>query len=189
MTQSNTCPECKGSGVYQGLNTVEPCRACGGKKAETLVRGSEVDLSKWPTYHATTSTKAFDVLRDAQQACQQFSGQPMRHEIEEQAAEPKPFDEIMPAELEELDDGDRVSVEIHCNDPRRPFDAVDKFVGRKLFGKPINTFHLESVYVVDGLQGVFGELVHLPFASEFAARNRATLSDPCQDMLFIPVED
>ena len=23
------CPECKDTGIYQGLNTVEPCRACG----------------------------------------------------------------------------------------------------------------------------------------------------------------
>ena len=47
IMSENTCSECNGSGVYQGLNTVEPCRMC-----------------------------------------QQFSGQPIRHEIEEQIAEP-----------------------------------------------------------------------------------------------------
>lgn len=32
------CPECKGSGKYVGLNTVEPCAACGGRgKAPTLI--------------------------------------------------------------------------------------------------------------------------------------------------------
>jgi hypothetical protein len=99
----------------------------------------------------------------------------------------KPFDEIMPAEHEELDDGDRITVQIHCDNPRRSFKAVDRFVGRKLFGKPVNTFHLESVYLVDNLPGVFGEMLYLPIASTFAAENRATLSDPCQDMLFIPI--
>jgi hypothetical protein len=30
------CPDCKDTGVYQGLNTVEPCRACGGKRTESI---------------------------------------------------------------------------------------------------------------------------------------------------------
>jgi hypothetical protein len=46
---------------------------------------------------------------------------------------------------------------------------------------------LESVYLVDNLPGVFGEMLYLPITSTFAAENRATLSDPCQDMLFIPI--
>lgn len=30
MSETYNCPECKDTGVYQGLNSVEPCRACGG---------------------------------------------------------------------------------------------------------------------------------------------------------------
>lgn len=99
------------------------------------------------------------------------------------------IDEIMPAELEDLSDGDRLSVQIHCDDTRRSLKAVDRFVGRKLFGKPVNTFHLESVCGVDCLPGaVFGELVYLEITSTFAAQNRATISDPCDDMHFVLLE-
>ena len=30
-TSDFVCPECKDTGEYRGLNTVEPCRACGGR--------------------------------------------------------------------------------------------------------------------------------------------------------------
>ena len=29
-----TCPECKGTGRYVGLNSIEPCRACAQKSEE-----------------------------------------------------------------------------------------------------------------------------------------------------------
>lgn len=32
------CPECNGTGEYRGLNVVEPCRACGGKKPKLPVK-------------------------------------------------------------------------------------------------------------------------------------------------------
>lgn len=28
------CPECRGEGVYRGLNTIEPCRTCGKKEGD-----------------------------------------------------------------------------------------------------------------------------------------------------------
>ena len=28
------CPDCKGTGVYRGFNTVEACKACGGNKTQ-----------------------------------------------------------------------------------------------------------------------------------------------------------
>jgi len=82
VTESYSCPECKGSGVYHGLNTVEPCRACGGKNLTQAVSLSQDQLlgiagknppPAWWYYGETIS----DV-------CQQFSGQPMRHELSEQ---------------------------------------------------------------------------------------------------------
>jgi hypothetical protein len=193
-----TCPECNGTGVYQGLNTVEPCRACGGFK-------SMGDFSK-AVMQAETGGPMDGRLKEIEKpsTIKQFLEDVKAHTSYGQspsvdvmitwtcqsgpdAEMPKPFDEIMPAEHEELDDGDRITVQIHCDNPRRSFKAVDRFVGRKLFGKPVNTFHLESVYLVDNLPGVFGEMLYLPIASTFAAENRATLSDPCQDMLFIPI--
>jgi hypothetical protein len=60
-----SCPECKDTGEYRGLNTVEPCRACGGKKPS---------LATNPLYRHFLP----EVL----------SGQSVRHEIEEQIAGP-----------------------------------------------------------------------------------------------------
>lgn len=75
-----TCPECNGTGVYQGLNTVEPCRACGGKKRiGALVDG------------LTASTEGFSTaLQNATEACRRFAGQSLLHEIEELATEELP---------------------------------------------------------------------------------------------------
>jgi hypothetical protein len=79
------CPECKDTGEYRGLNTVEPCRACGGKKPKPIHLNPRL---------------VGEILRDAEShavadVCQQFaippgvlSGQSIRHEIEEQITEP-----------------------------------------------------------------------------------------------------
>lgn len=77
------CPECKDTGIYQGLNTVEPCRACGGKQRENI-----------PPLNLTASPKRFESAletagRILAKAARESGGQSIRHEIEEQTTEPK----------------------------------------------------------------------------------------------------
>jgi hypothetical protein len=96
----NVCPECKGSGEYRGLNTVEPCRACGGFKsmgdfARAVMGAGLVDSRLRENKDAPGIKEFLDDVRThtIQDVCQQFaippevSGQSIRHEIEEQITE------------------------------------------------------------------------------------------------------
>lgn len=69
-----TCPECKDTGVYQGLNTVEPCRACGGKV--TLV-------ARNPLFSESLKRLTPELIRDIGF----LGGQSLSHEIQEQITE------------------------------------------------------------------------------------------------------
>lgn len=83
MSEPYSCPECNGSGVYQGLNTVEPCRACGGFKsmgdfaravmqAET---GGSVDSRLKETENPSTTGQFLEDVKTHTIAdvCQQFA--------------------------------------------------------------------------------------------------------------------
>lgn len=41
-----TCPECKGTGDYIGLNVVEPCRACAAKQLSREEHGEVIDCGE-----------------------------------------------------------------------------------------------------------------------------------------------
>jgi hypothetical protein len=76
------CPECKDTGEYQGLNTVEPCRACGGRW-KPLVPDYVRQIGVMASTEGFISAEAFDVLRE-----RNSGGQSIRHELEEQITEP-----------------------------------------------------------------------------------------------------
>lgn len=105
----NTCPECNGSGVYQGLNTVEPCRACGGEKTDALrwmkteshsiadvcqifavspevLRSGIIHNQPITRQEIKERFKEAEILYGNPDA--ETPGQSIRHEIEEQIAEP-----------------------------------------------------------------------------------------------------
>jgi hypothetical protein len=219
MSQSYNCPDCKDTGVYQGLNTVEPCRACGGKRIDAVMTYT---YTPWPSPICINNTP---------------SGQSIRHEIQEQAAEPKsvslsqeqlkaiakdhppsqrwhggefcvpilvdggigcvslPFDEIMPADLEGYKPGRFIDVEIVYQDINRLFAVVHKVVDRPLFGLPAKTMRLIGVAIKNGeatgtlAYGKPGEAHEVPYKNSLGETLRVQVyeTDPCSDMLFIPI--
>lgn len=196
------CPECKGSGEYRGLNTVEPCRACGGKIGKSVIEYAAecAGISLAPDYVRQIGMRA-------------SGGQSIRHEIEEQITIPVrtesgieyhkiPFDEICPAELEGIAIGRTVSVSIECKDFMRAFEVMDRFIDRPIFGLPPQSFRFKSAGWSapdkDGKREITATLLYKPRGDEdkFTLLNEAGEvvseqwlyeSDPCQDMLFIPI--
>lgn len=62
----NKCPDCKGSGVYQGLGAPGPCQACGG--AGEFI-GIKVDLEN-DVYPKGTCKADWDQLAEALKTCE-----------------------------------------------------------------------------------------------------------------------
>lgn len=60
MTDFN-CPECKDTGIYQGLNTVEPCRAC----QRMATAGPPLNLT-------ASDTEFVKVMKQAKASTQRF---------------------------------------------------------------------------------------------------------------------
>jgi hypothetical protein len=298
------CPECKDTGVYQGLNTVEPCRACGGRSHPDFMRlltdavceqvaietgGQSTQASakywrdadfvhdqmnkavgriapstfdklstvcaywlndlngwEWPKAwgespewikqkfslsgrarydhekdryaHLTSCLRSFTTHREELRVHNveirkamteaEFSawysnrqnpsgGQSIAHETEERIAEewPKPFDEIMPAELEGIEEDDRVRVVIECSRIERLFEVCMCSIDRPLFGMPKGTFFFDSIYIPGPESGesITGVLtVGKPPQCYFhmvdgLGWEPVYRTDPCSDMLFIPI--
>lgn len=117
------------------------------------------------------------------------------------------FDEIMPAELEGIKEGDSIKVSIqHLQfDWLRPLEAIDNFIDRPLFGYPPNSFRLRDACLtepdsVSGAREMFGVMLYKPRSDEdkLTIKNSAGEAvseqwlygcDPCEDMLFFPIVD
>lgn len=253
-----TCPECKGSGVYKGFNTVEPCKACGGKIGKSVIEyaaecaGMEMshgfnsmgDFAR-AVMQAETGGPVDGRLKDLRQEgfpfpivtpqnsdfyCRVFDASgveyhdvvsinlqtgeieqfardgfgsivienndvkrlstkiqtPIRLEKTGQRHREKPFDEIMPAELEAIEIGQCVKVNIEYEDWPRVFLAVCSHISRPLFGLPANSFKLKSISSVPNGNNpkLSGELIYSPRTE---LDRYANPCDTCQDMLFIPI--
>jgi hypothetical protein len=112
-------------------------------------------------------------------------GQSLSHETHEQITEewPKPFDEIMPAELEGLAEGQFVNVEFDCQSFIRAYSTLNRIIDRPLFGLPSKAFKMVNIqtgFNANGNRVGRLKLVRL-YGGEIGD------SDPCHDMLFLPI--
>jgi hypothetical protein len=137
MGETFSCPECKGTGEYRGLNTVEPCRACGGKW-KPLVPDYVRQVGIMASTKGFISAEVFDVLRE-----QSSGGQSIRHEIEEQITEP--IEVIFP--IESMDQME-LDIDWDMGKPKRTSDGMEvEFIVNSIICNLIDIPQERSRYV------------------------------------------